>query len=55
MEKMMAAMIASTAVAAAQIIGGLRGSMSSHPKTAAWYARLRKPSFTPPGRVFGLA
>jgi translocator protein len=55
MEKTLAMMIAATAVAAAQIVGGLRGPTPSHPTTAAWYARLRKPSFTPPGPVFGIA
>lgn len=29
------------------------GPQPPHLKTAAWYARLRKPSFTPPGPVIG--
>ena len=55
MERTPALITASTAVIAAQVIGGLRGPTPGHPKTATWYARLRKPSFTPPGPVFGIA
>ena len=55
MDRMPALATASTAVIAAQVIGGLRGPTPGHPRTAAWYARLRKPSFTPPGPVFGIA
>ena len=40
---------------AAQLTGARNNPSPSHPKTAAWYAALRKPSFTPPGPVFGLA
>lgn len=43
------------AVAVAQFVGGRRSPTPAHPRTAIWYARLRKPSFTPPGPVFGLA
>jgi translocator protein len=55
MEKTPAAMTAAAAVIAAQVIGGLRGPTPAHPRTAAWYASLRKPSFTPPGPIFGIA
>ena len=55
MDKGVAALVAGCAVAAAQIIGAQRNPGPSHPRTAAWYASLRKPSFTPPGPVFGVA
>ena len=55
MDRMLALVTASTGVIAAQVIGGLRGPTPGHPRTAAWYAALRKPSFTPPGPVFGIA
>lgn len=48
-----AALVSGLAVAAAAIIGGRQGPTPANPRTAAWYARLRKPSFTPPGPVFG--
>jgi benzodiazapine receptor len=50
-----AALVASSAVTAAALVGARSGPTPSHPTTAAWYARLRKPSFTPPGPVFGAA
>jgi benzodiazapine receptor len=43
------------AVAVAQLIGGRNSPTPANPRTAVWYARLRKPFFTPPGPVFGLA
>ena len=55
MHKALAACIATTAVVTAQAVGGLNGPTPAHPRTAAWYARLRKPAFTPPGPVFGIA
>lgn len=55
MNKTTALLLAGSAVATAQIIGGLRGPTPGQPATAAWYARLRKPTFTPPGPVFGAA
>lgn len=55
MNKTAAAAIATTAVVVAHANGGSRAPTPSHPRTAAWYARLRKPSFTPPGPVFGIA
>lgn len=46
-----AAILAVGSVAAAGLIGGHFGPQ--HPRTAAWYAKLRKPAFTPPGPVIG--
>ena len=50
-----AALAAGSAIAAAALIGARSGPTPAHPATAAWYAHLRKPSFTPPGPVFGAA
>jgi benzodiazapine receptor len=55
MNKAEGAVIAGSVVAMAQIIGTRSGPTPSHPRTAAWYAALRKPSFTPPAPVFGVA
>ncbi len=55
MDKTPALLIAAGSVITAQVVGGLRGPTPSHPETAVWYARLRKPWFTPPGPVFGIA
>lgn len=55
MDKKTALLLAGSAVTAAQVVGGLRGPTPDQPATAAWYARLRKPAFTPPGPVFGVA
>lgn len=51
----LAAIMASSAVALAQFTGARSSPTPNHPGTAAWYAALRKPSFTPPGPVFGIA
>ncbi len=53
--KTSAAVLAGTAVIAAQLSGRRYSPTPDHPRTAAWYAALRKPSFTPPGVVFGIA
>lgn len=55
MDKKTAMVLAGSAVTLAQIVGGQRGPTPDQPVTAAWYARLRKPAFTPPGPVFGVA
>ncbi len=55
MRKTPAAGLAASAVVAAQLIGRRHSPTPDHPRTAAWYAALRKPSFTPPGPVFGIA
>lgn len=50
-----AALAATTAVLTAAIAGSRFGPTPGRPATAAWYARLRKPPFTPPGPAFGAA
>jgi hypothetical protein len=50
-----AARAAVSAVSGAAIVGSRSGPTPNHPATATWYARLRKPYFTPPGPVFGVA
>lgn len=54
MRDALAALLTGTAIAAAASAGGEFGPTPAHPGTAAWYARLRKPNFTPPGPVFGI-
>ena len=55
MRQTTAAMLAGSAVVAAQLSGGRYRPTPDQPRTAAWYLALRKPSFTPPGPVFGIA
>ncbi len=55
MRKPIAALTAGAVVASAQYLGSRCGPALNNPGTAAWYASLRKPSFTPPGAVFGVA
>ncbi len=55
MQKREAAILAGAAVTTAQLIGGQWNPSPAHPRTAIWYAALRKPAFTPPGPVFGIA
>ncbi len=55
MQKATAALAATASVATAQLFGAQWNPSPTHPSTAAWYASLRKPSFTPPGPVFGIA
>ena len=55
MRQTTAAALAGAAVMTAQLSGARYNPTPAHPRTAAWYAALRKPSFTPPGPVFGLA
>lgn len=55
MDKKTAVLLAGSAVIAAQVVGGMRRPTPDQPATAVWYAWLRKPAFTPPGPVFGVA
>ena len=55
MDKTEAALASAAAVMTAQLLGARWNPGPAHPGTAAWYAALRKPSFTPPGPVFGAA
>ena len=55
MRKSTAALISGSAVFSAQFLGARYNPTPNNPRTAAWYAALRKPSFTPPGPVFGFA
>lgn len=48
------AVVLTGATAVGALLAGSRNSPApNHPRTAAWYAHLEKPSFTPPGPVFG--
>ena len=53
MRKPAASCLAVGAVVAATLAGRQHGPQ--HPRTALWYASLRKPSYTPPGPVIGAA
>lgn len=55
MRQTTAAALAGSAVISAQLTGRQWNPSPTHPRTAAWYLALRKPSFTPPGPVFGVA
>lgn len=55
MQRVTAAGLAGGLVMAAQLNGARFNPGPGHKRTAAWYAALRKPGFTPPGPVFGLA
>ncbi len=51
MKQSTAVALAIGSVATAAFIGGNFGPQ--HPRAAVWYATLRKPVYTPPGRVIG--
>ncbi len=53
MDKNASALVSGAAVLTAAIIGARNGPQ--RPVTAAWYAVLRKPEFTPPGPLIGAA
>ena len=53
MQKSTAAVVASVAAVGALLSGSRFNPSPAHPGTAAWYARLDKPDFTPPGPIFG--
>ncbi len=55
MDRVSASVVAGAAMVTAQWAGGRYGPTPNNPRTASWYASLRKPGFTPPGPVFGLA
>ncbi len=55
MQKLPAAALATACVVGAQLCGKPFSPTPGHPRTAIWYASLRKPSFTPPGPVFAVA
>ena len=55
MQKSTAAIVAGTAAVGALLSGARFNPSPEHPVTAAWYAGLDKPGFTPPGPVFGIA
>ena len=55
MNKNTAALVAGVAAVGALLSGSQFNPGPTHPGTAAWYARLDKPEFTPPGPVFGIA
>ncbi len=55
MDKSTAAVVAGVAAVGALLSGAQFNPSPAHPGTALWYGRLRKPGFTPPGPVFGIA
>ena len=46
--------IALVTVVAIEVLGGLSGSLSNSGYGNGWFDTLQKPSFMPPGRVFGI-
>ena len=54
MRKVEAAILAITAVAAAQLLGSVPSPTPKHPGTMFWYARLRKPSYMPAVPAFAI-
>ena len=55
MNRTLSAALAISTVGAAQISGRRWSPTPDHPRTARWYASLRKPAFTPPGPAFAVA
>ncbi len=55
MKKTEAALATTAAVMTAQLLGARWNPGPAHPRTALWYGALRKPSYTPPAPVFGIA
>ena len=53
MKPITAASLSLGAVVAAALVGRQAGPQ--HPREAIWYARLKKPAYTPPGAVIGAA
>ncbi len=53
MNKTAATLLSGSALMAAALLGRRYAPSPDHPKTAAWYATLRKSPLTPPGPVFG--
>jgi tryptophan-rich sensory protein len=53
MTKTQATLLSATAVAVAALLGRRYAPSPDHPRTAAWYVKLDKAPFTPPGPVFG--
>ena len=53
MNKLSAALLAGSTIAVAALAGKRYAPSPDHPRTAAWYARLNKAPFNPPGPVFG--
>lgn len=51
MDKTTSALVSGTAVLTAALLGAKHGPQ--RPATAAWYALLRKPAYTPPGPLIG--
>ena len=54
MQKPLALALTGVAIVTALAAGSRDSPAPIHPRTAAWYAALDKPSFTPPGPVFGI-
>ncbi len=53
MSRTLSGMVSALSVTGALLAGSRFGPQD--PRTAVWYARLRKPSFTPPGAAIGVA
>lgn len=55
MQQAKALAVSAGAVLAALLVGGQYGPGATHPRTTAWYARLKKSGFTPPPPAYGIA